>query len=72
MIDPPRPRLADLAEIARQAMREHGLDPDMPPDVTRELAEIAGPTDDPDPAIRDLRGLPWCSIDDDDSRTWTS
>jgi exoribonuclease-2 len=68
MIDPGHPRLADLAEIARQSMREHGLDSEMPPDVTREVAEIAGPADDPDPSIRDLRDLPWASIDDDESR----
>ena len=61
-------RLADLAEIARQSMREHGLDPDMPPEVTREVGEIAGPARDPEPSIRDLRDLPWASIDDDDSR----
>lgn len=61
-------KLADLAEIARQSMREHGLDPEMPPDVIREVAAIPGPADDPDPSIRDLRDLPWASIDDDDSR----
>ena len=68
MTDSGHVRLADLAEIARQLMREHGLDPETPPDVTREVAQIAGPADDPDPAIRDLRSLPWASIDDDDSR----
>lgn len=68
MIDPGQTRLSDLAEIARRLMREHGLDPDMPPDVLREVAEIAGPADDPDQIIRDLRSLPWASIDDDDSR----
>ncbi len=68
MIDPGHPRLADLAEIARRAMQEHGLDPEMPPEVLREVAAIPGPADDPDPAIRDLRSLPWASIDDADSR----
>lgn len=68
MIDPGQPRLADLAEIARRAMRQYGLDPDVPPEATRELAEITGPADDADPTIKDLRALPWCSIDDDDSR----
>jgi exoribonuclease-2 len=67
VIDPGQPRLADLATRARQAMRDYGLDPDMPPEVTRELAEIAGPADDAGPAIKDLRSLLWCSIDDDDS-----
>src|SRR5436305_12989239 len=68
MIDAARPRLTDLAEIARRAMQEHGLDPDMPPEVQQELAAIPGPATDADPSIRDLRRLPWCSIDDDDSR----
>src|SRR3954451_18596691 len=68
MIDSARPRLTDLAEIAREAMRDHGLDPDVPPEVTQALAEIAGPATDAGPAIRDLRDLPWASIDDDDSR----
>lgn len=63
----PHPRLADLAELARQAMRDHGLDPDMPPEVMRELAEIPGPAVAADASIRDLRSLLWCSIDDDDS-----
>jgi len=67
MIDPGHPRLADLAELARQAMRDHGLDPEMPTEVSRELDEIPGPADESDPAIRDLRSLLWCSIDDDDS-----
>src|SRR3954451_15107269 len=68
MIDPGQPRLADLAELARQAMRDHGLDPDMPPEAIRELDEIRGPANEADPSIRDLRTLLWCSIDDDDSR----
>jgi exoribonuclease-2 len=68
MIDPARPRLEDLAEMARQAMRQHGLDPELPPEVLRQLAEIPGPAEDTDPSIRDLRDLLWASIDDDDSR----
>jgi exoribonuclease II len=68
MIDPGQPKLTDLAEVARKAMRDHGLEPDMPPEVLRDLREITGPAANPDPAIRDLRSLPWSSIDDDDSR----
>src|SRR5690242_6225786 len=51
-------------------MRDHGLDPDVPSEVTRELAEIPGPAVPPDASdasVRDLRSLLWCSIDDDDS-----
>src|SRR4051812_2969521 len=67
MTVPLHPRLTELAEIARKAMLDHGLEPDMPRDVMREVAEIAGPAQDDDPSIRDLRSLLWCSIDDDDS-----
>ncbi|MCC7370891.1 MAG: RNB domain-containing ribonuclease [Chloroflexi bacterium] len=67
MIDPGHPRLSELAEIARRAMLDHGLDPDLPPAVLEAVAAIPGPATDADPAIRDLRALPWCSIDDDDS-----
>jgi len=68
MIDPPQPRLADLAEIARQAMRQHGLDPDLPPEALREAATIDAPAADEIRAARDLRDLPWASIDNDDTR----
>src|SRR5205823_4279341 len=47
---------------------EHGLEPDFPPAA---LAEAGGLSDDAsarDGAERDLRALPWCSIDNDDSR----
>ena len=48
-------------------MLEHGLEPDMPRDAVRDVAEISGPAQEDGPAVRDLRALPWCSIDDDDS-----
>jgi VacB/RNase II family 3'-5' exoribonuclease len=67
MTDLLHPTLTDLAASARQAMLDHGLEPDIPPDALREVAEIAGPAQDDDPSIRDLRDLPWASIDDDDS-----
>jgi exoribonuclease-2 len=58
---------ADLARIAVQAMVDRGLEPRFTPEVDKELAAFAGPSRDPDPAIRDLTSLPWCSIDNDDS-----
>jgi VacB/RNase II family 3'-5' exoribonuclease len=57
-----------LDDIAHQAMIDRGLEPDFPPDVLRQLATIDGPATTTDPAIGDLRGLLWCSIDNDDSR----
>ena len=57
-----------LAAIAHQAMLQRGLQPDFPAEVLAQLAGIAGPARSEGPAIRDLRPLLWCSIDNDDSR----
>lgn len=59
---------SDLVRIATQVMIERGLEPEFPFDVRSQLATIAGPGRDDDPRIRDLTALPWCSIDNDDSR----
>jgi exoribonuclease R len=63
-----KPRKYDLKAIAKSVLQQHGLHPNFPPDVllqvsrTRELQkEEAG-------EVRDLSHLPWCSIDNDDSR----
>src|SRR5262252_845381 len=59
---------SDLQRIAHRAMLERGLLPEF---SAAELAEAhalnpgIGPAD---PSVRDLRGLPWASIDNDDSR----
>ena len=63
-----RPHRGELREIARRAMRERGLEPDFSPTVLAETGAITKPAEDRDPAIRDLRGLLWASIDNDDSR----
>ena len=56
-----------LLRVAREAMVEHGLEPDFPARgagrggrAARALRRTA--------TGRDLRELPWCSIDNDDSR----
>ena len=49
-------------------MVEAGFEPDFPPAVVAETNAMTGPPRDPDPAVRDLRGRLWCSIDNDDSR----
>ncbi|QJX01263.1 RNB domain-containing ribonuclease [Frigoriglobus tundricola] len=59
---------SDLRAIARRAMRERGLEPDFPPDAIGQLNGIPGAAHETDPAIRDLRALLWCSIDNDTSR----
>ena len=57
-----------LRAIAVRAMRDRGLDPDFSADAIAQ-AEEAPETPPPGPiAPRDLRALPWCSIDNDDSR----
>jgi VacB/RNase II family 3'-5' exoribonuclease len=59
---------ATLAALARKAMRERGLEPEFPKEAVRQVEKLAGPANETDPAIQDLRGLPWASIDNDDSR----
>lgn len=58
----------DLAELARQAMLERGLEPDFPPDALRQVEALTGPAQPDGGAIADLRDLAWASIDNDDSR----
>ncbi len=48
-------------------MSERGLEPEFPAGVRQQLSSITGPGRDPDPRIRDLTSLLWCSIDNDDS-----
>jgi len=62
------PRPSELQLIARQAMRARGLDPDLPQAAREQLRTLSAAASEPDPQIRDLRALLWCSIDNDDSR----
>jgi VacB/RNase II family 3'-5' exoribonuclease len=59
---------SDLKEIARRAMVDRGLEPDFAPPVQAELDRIPGAAPPAGDEIRDLRGLLWCSIDNDDSK----
>ena len=62
---------AILRGIAHRVMLERGLAPDFPRPALAELDTIQGPATaaaGADPAMRDLRDLLWCSIDNDDSR----
>ncbi len=56
-----------LKAIAHRAMIERGLDPDFPPGALRQLESIRKAAE-PGAGQMDLRELPWCSIDNDDSR----
>src|SRR5689334_16016472 len=55
-----------LEAIARDAMLEHGFEPDFSPQATAQAH--AGAVQGGGAAVRDLRGLLWSSIDNDDSR----
>ena len=58
-----------LQDIAHRAMRERGLLPDFSAEVLAEVEKIQAPaTATPDESVRDLTGLLWASIDNDDSR----
>ena len=59
---------ADLAQIAKQAMIDRGLEPEFSPAVEHEMAAIGSPSLETGGGIRDLTALLWCSIDNDDSR----
>ncbi len=58
----------DLKVIARQAMIKHGLLPDFSAEIIGELSSIEKTVSKTDSGVRDLRGLLWASIDNDDSR----
>ena len=59
---------ADLARLAVEAMYSRGLEPEFSPQVQAQLASFTGPAREADGPLRDLTALPWCSIDNDDSR----
>jgi VacB/RNase II family 3'-5' exoribonuclease len=60
----------DLQATAKQIMQQYGFEPDFPPQVPQQLAQLK--TNPPQIAasgnIRDLRSLLWSSIDNDTSR----
>ena len=60
----------DLKDLARRAMLEHGLQPDFSKAALDQASATQAPRDAGPAlsAIRDLRNLLWCSIDNDDSR----
>jgi VacB/RNase II family 3'-5' exoribonuclease len=56
-----------LQGIAQRAMLENGLLPDFSAEALAELDKILAPATARGEPVRDLRGLLWASIDDDDS-----
>jgi exoribonuclease-2 len=59
---------SDLQRVARRALRDRGLLDSFDDACLAQLETIVGPASESGPDIRDLRGLPWCSIDNDESR----
>src|SRR6185369_14912821 len=60
----------DLQAAAADSMRAHGFEPEFSPQVLSEVAALEAhpPPVGPGEGIRDLRQLPWSSIDNDTSR----
>ena len=59
----------DLFAAARQEMIARGFHPDFPPEVDQQLIALKTRSAPPvDAQVRDLRSLPWSSIDNDSSR----
>ena len=54
-----------LEAIAEDAMRRYGLEPEFPDAARAQVAHLRPPDGN---GLRDLRDLPWSSIDNDDSR----
>ena len=67
MTIPRQKHRALLLRVAREAMKERGLEPDFPPAAMSEVNAMTEPSTAL-PGARDLRSLLWCSIDNDDSR----
>lgn len=57
-----------LADLAEQAMRDRGLEPEVPADALRQAASLQSPANEHGTDIADLTAWAWCSIDNDDSR----
>jgi exoribonuclease-2 len=60
----------DLQAVAKDVVRQHGFEPDFPPAVQQQLAQLRAhpPTISAGGAVRDLRDQLWSSIDNDTSR----
>lgn len=64
------PSHLDLQAIAKQVMQQRGFQPDFPPQIPQQLADLKAHPPQIAAAgdIRDLRNLLWSSIDNDTSR----
>jgi len=58
---------ADLQRVARRVMLDRGLAPDFSPAALAQVSGFEGTAANLSGDLRDLRALPWCSIEQDDS-----
>jgi VacB/RNase II family 3'-5' exoribonuclease len=68
MIESPKTGRSRLRRLARRAMLERGLLPDFSPEALAQTTAITKSASESGTLTRDLRGLLWASIDNDDSR----
>jgi len=66
----PNPTQVDLQAVAKEVMQQRGFNPDFPPAVKKQLADLRAhpPQIAAAKDVRDLRNLLWSSIDNDTSR----
>jgi exoribonuclease-2 len=57
-----------LLQIALKAMADKGLEAEFPPDALKQLEGIREPSGGEENSPKDMTGLLWCSIDNDDSK----
>src|ERR1700723_307753 len=64
------PQHLDLQATAKEIMINRGFEPDFPPEISAQLAQLKAHHPDivPTADVRDLRNLLWSSIDNDTSR----
>lgn len=64
------PSHTDLQAVAKDIVRQHGFDPDFPPAIGQQLAQLRAtpPATTAVGDVRDARMLLWSSIDNDTSR----
>jgi exoribonuclease II len=61
-------RTNNLKQIAIEAMEAHGFEAEFPKAAIEQAAALREPVKDSSSGFEDLTSLPWCSIDNDDSR----
>jgi exoribonuclease-2 len=57
-----------LLQLASEAMLERGFEPEFSPSLMDAIDAMQDTVPEAGPDVRDTRKLPWCSIDNDDSR----